>query len=103
MVAVAVVLLSAVGAASLARLSTAASGRARVEAAADLVALAAVSGGPDAGRRVAVANGAAVTRLDVDPVGAVVVEIRSDDGVARASAAAVGEPMTDPGRGAAPR
>ncbi len=39
MVAVAVVLLSAVGAASLARLSTAASGRARGEAAADLGAL----------------------------------------------------------------
>lgn len=101
--AVALVLVAALGAAAVAELTAAAVGRARVDATADVVVLATVAGGADEGRRVAAANDAQVLGLQVDPDGRATVEITSGAHLGRASAAPLGDVLEDPGPDRPPR
>jgi hypothetical protein len=71
----------------LGRLGSAAHLRARTDAAADLVALAAVTGGDGAAGRVAAGNGVTLVALEVRPDGGVTVEVAAGGTSARAAAA----------------
>lgn len=74
-------------AAGVARVGAAASEKAAVDAAADLVALATVTGGPPAGHEVAIANRVDVVEVSVGPDGSAEVTVRRG-GVRAGSAAA---------------
>lgn len=79
------VVLAACVVAGVARVGAAAGNRARLDAAADLTALATVTGGESAGRRVAVANGAAVESIELH-TDTVVVHVSAGGEVASAAA-----------------
>jgi hypothetical protein len=85
--------VAALASTGVARLGEATAGRARADAVADLVALAAVDGGEPAGRAVARANGATVVRMAPTASGATSVRIALEGVHARAAAAAIGEPL----------
>jgi hypothetical protein len=79
----------------LGRLGAAAVDRARVDAVADLVALAAVTGDADGARRVANAAGASVVSLADGPAGrrTVTVRLRGSTSVAAAAPDSPGHPV----------
>lgn len=79
------VVLAACVVVGVARVGAAAGNRARLDAAADLTALATVTGGESAGRRVAVANGAAVESIELH-TDTVVVHVSAGGEVASAAA-----------------
>lgn len=85
------VVLTALGATAVAQLGGVAAGRARVEAHADVAALAAVGDGPDAASAALAYSGARLVDSTTHPDGARTVVVELDGLRARATAAPGGE------------
>ncbi|MHB1139767.1 MAG: hypothetical protein ACYC2O_12485 [Microthrixaceae bacterium] len=93
-----VLVVVAVAATGVVRVGDAALRRARVEAVADLTALAAVEGGPEAASAVATASGAHVVSVVAEPAGRVTIVVERAGVTARAAAAPLGDPVGGTGR-----